>query len=59
MTHHSDDDRPTTVPGGKPSQAEGERRGTSDQHSATEPPEGKPSQAEGSREDVEEELDRQ
>lgn len=56
MSEHSHDDAQTMVPGGKPSQAEGERQDSQAQHNQTEVPAGKPSQAEGDREQIEEEL---
>jgi hypothetical protein len=61
MTQHTRDDQTqrhdqTETPGGKPSQAEGERDPGA-QQSQTETPGGKPSQAEGDRETVEQSLD--
>jgi hypothetical protein len=62
MTQHHEHEQ-TTVPGGKPSQAEGDRE-TTDQAvgqgggggSQTQSPGGKPSQAEGDRETIEQDL---
>lgn len=57
MTRH-DEENTTNAPGGKPSQAEGERQESEQARSGRETaaPAGKPSQAEGDRETIEEEL---
>lgn len=57
MSTHRADDAQTTEPGGKPSQAEGERDPQTTQGGAGDTPEGKPSQAEGSREQIEQDLE--
>jgi hypothetical protein len=54
MSEHKKQDE-TQVPGGKPSQAEGERDPGSTGQSE-QPAPGKPSQAEGDRETIEEKL---
>ena len=60
MSSHDDLEDPnnTNAPGGKPSQAEGERQENEEARSGreTSPPAGKPSQAEGDREMIEEKL---
>ena len=59
MTQHgtSSQQPGTEEPGGKPSQAEGEREGAeSTTDTTTDVPGGKPSQAEGDRETVEQDL---
>lgn len=59
MTERNAQHDDTETAGGKPSQAEGERRDTpqSQRAEATNVPPGKPSQAEGDRETIEESLD--
>ena len=58
MTHHEDKQDETVRPGGKPSQAEGDRADNPQwaDTGETQSPPGTPSQAEGSRETVEEDL---
>lgn len=59
MTERNPKHDDTVTPGGKPSQAEGERRDTPESRRASETqvPPGKPSQAEGDRETIEESLE--
>lgn len=56
--NNAHDDNTTNAPGGKPSQAEGERQHNEETRSErqAQAPSGHPSQAEGSREQVEEDL---
>lgn len=56
--HTHQQDHETHAPGGKPSQAEGERQPGSGGQSQVPPP-GKPSQAEGERATIEADLDEQ